>query len=267
MNTAWYKQPASLRMKRRVSALRFLETITSGWRVISARIRCCSIAESIFVPVTQTNDSITGLGRAVARRVLRSAARQWLWKQQHSLRFSPPIGWVRFGSLRRLTPVSRVFGFDRGQCIDRYYIENFLSQSSEDIRGHVLEVADNDYTIKFGGSRVTKSDILYARDGNPKATIIADLSGSNSIPSSTFDCVILTQTLQFIYEVRAAIETLFRILKPSGVLLATVPAITKITRSDMNRWGNFWRFAPVSLKSLFKDRFPAGSIQVQSHGN
>jgi SAM-dependent methyltransferase len=208
-----------------------------------------------------------GLGRAVARRVLRSAARQWLWKQQHSLRFSPPIGWVRFGSLRRLTPVSRVFGFDRGQCIDRYYIENFLAQSSEDIRGHVLEVADNDYTIKFGGSRVSKSDILYARDGNPKATIIADLSGSNSIPSSAFDCVILTQTLQFIYEVRAAIETLFRILKPGGVLLATIPGISQISRYDMDRWGDFWRFTTASVQRLFQERFPAGNIHIQGHGN
>ena len=217
--------------------------------------------------VIQTNGKMTGLSVALARQILPSPLRQWLWRQRHSLRFYPPIGWVRFGNLRRLTPVSRTFGFDRGQCIDRYYIEKFLSESFEDIRGHVLEVANNDYTIKFGGSRVTKSDILYVRDDNPKATIIADLSGSNSIPSSTFDCVILTQTLQFIYEVRAAIETLFRILKPSGVLLATVPGISQISRYDMDRWGDFWRFTTASLQRLFQERFPAGGIQVQSHGN
>ena len=204
---------------------------------------------------------------SLARTILPSPVRQWLWKQQHSLRLSPPVGWVRFGNLRRVTPVSRVFGFDRGQCIDRYYIENFLSLCSDDIRGRVLEVANNDYTIKFGGNRVTKSDILYLQDGNPKATIIADLSGSNSIPSSTFDCIILTQTLQFIYEVRAAIETLFRILKPGGILLATIPGISQISRYDMDRWGDYWRFTTASLQRLFEERFPSGNIQIKSHGN
>ena len=47
--------------------------------------------------------------------------------------------------------LSRDFGFDRGTPIDRYYIESFLSTHASDIRGHVLEVADNTYTRRFGG--------------------------------------------------------------------------------------------------------------------
>jgi glycosyltransferase involved in cell wall biosynthesis len=37
-----------------------------------------------------------------------------------------PIGSVRFGDFRRLSPISRSFGFDRGTPTDRYYIENSL---------------------------------------------------------------------------------------------------------------------------------------------
>src|SRR6202035_2497766 len=52
----------------------------------------------------------------------------------------PPVGWVRFGSLRRLQPVSRKFGYDRGTPISRYYIETFLKARKNDIRGRVVEI-------------------------------------------------------------------------------------------------------------------------------
>src|SRR5262249_3548091 len=63
----------------------------------------------------------------------------------------PPIGWVRFGTFKRLDPVDPEFGSRWGKIIDRYYIEEFLRGSAQDIRGHVLEVAENTYTRLFGG--------------------------------------------------------------------------------------------------------------------
>jgi hypothetical protein len=58
---------------------------------------------------------------------------------------------VRWGNLRRLSPISTLFGTDRGQPIDRYYIESFLQRHNTDIRGSVLEIGDPAYTLKFGG--------------------------------------------------------------------------------------------------------------------
>ena len=40
-----------------------------------------------------------------------------------------------WGDLRRLQPVSSVWGIDRGQPLDRYYIERFLNRHRKDIRG------------------------------------------------------------------------------------------------------------------------------------
>jgi SAM-dependent methyltransferase len=194
--------------------------------------------------------------KVIAKRITPFRVRRWLRTQQHKLRLWPPVGWVRFGSLRRLTPVSRVFGFDRGRCIDRYYIENFLARHVEDIHGRVLEVADDRYTTRFGGGRVTKSDILYVQEGNPRATIVADLSCSNSITSDSFDCIILTQTLQFIYSVQAAVLTLHRILKPGGVLLATFAGISQISR-----------FTTASARRLFGEAFPPNNVTVEAYGN
>ena len=179
----------------------------------------------------------------------------------------PPVGDVDFGSLGRVTPISRVFGLDRGRCIDRYYIEGFLARYRADIRGRVLEVAENDYTTRFGGDRVTQSDILHVSAECSRATIVADLTQRGQFPREAFDCVILTQTLQHIYDVRAVPATLWDMLKPGGVVLATVPGISQISRYDMDRWGDSWRFTTDSLGRLFEEAFPSGAIEVESHGN
>lgn len=193
--------------------------------------------------------------------------RRWLWAKWKGIDYTPPVGWVQLGSLRRVTPISREFGYDRGLPIDRYYIERFLSANALDIRGHVLEIADNTYTRRFGGDRVIKSDVLHVMEGDPTATIVGDLTCADHIPSDTFDCVILTQTLQFIYDVPAALHTVRRVLKPGGVVLATVPGITPISRYDLERWGCYWAFTSLSAGRLFEAVFPARRISIDAHGN
>jgi hypothetical protein len=169
--------------------------------------------------------------------------------------------------LRCLQPASRVFGLDRGQPIDRYYIEDFLQENTTDIRGHVLEIGDNHYTHKFGRDRVEKSEVLHAVEGNPEATLIGNLETGQGIPKKSFNCVILTQTLPFLYNVRGAIESVYDALGPGGVVLATVPGICQISRYDMERWGDFWRFTNLSVQRLFGEKFGQERTKVRSYGN
>jgi SAM-dependent methyltransferase len=182
----------------------------------------------------------------------------------------PPVGRVQFGSLRRTTPISRLFGLDRSvreRCIDIVFIERFLNHHQSDIRGHVLEIGDDRYTKRFGGLNVDRSDVLHVRPGGQGATIIADLTSANDIASDSFDCVICTQTLQFIYDVRAAVRTLHRILRPGGVLLASFTGISQISRYDMDRWGDYWRFTTASARRLFEECWPADRLTVKTQGN
>src|SRR5688572_10092684 len=104
---------------------------------------------------------------------------------------------IRWHYLRKTTPVSEVFGMDRGQPVDRYYIEKFLSENQQYIKGQVLEISDNTYTTLFGKG-VTQSHILHYTNDNPKATIIGDLADLNSLPEAAVDCFICTQTFNFI---------------------------------------------------------------------
>jgi len=193
--------------------------------------------------------------------------RSWLNRVARSLLSTQPPEGITFGSLRRVTPISRTFGFDRGQPIDRFYIERFLAAHAIDIRGTVLEVGDNTYTLKFGRDRVMKSDVLHVGTGHPGATIVADLTDADGLPSEAFDCIVLTQTLQTIYDVPAAVRTLHRLLRPAGVLLTTAPGISQISRFDMDRWGDCWRFTTLSMRRLFEEVFPAANVSIEAHGN
>lgn len=177
---------------------------------------------------------------------------------------TPRPGQVRFGDLRRLSPLSHDYGYDRGLPIDRYYIEQFLEAHQDCIRGRVLEIADNAYTVRFGGNRVTHSDVLAIDTDNPHATIVADLEVELPIESGLYDCIICTQTLQYILELRTAIRTLRRILKPTGTILVTVPGIAPIpTTCWSDRW--CWCFAKRAATELFTEQF--GSVEVVQYGN
>ena len=178
----------------------------------------------------------------------------------------PALGRVKFGDLRRLQPVSRSFGFDRGLPVDRYYIEGFLDRHRLAIRGRVLEIGDDRYTRQFGGDRVERSDVLHVQAGHPGANLVADLAAADHLPSDTWDAIVCTQTLHFVYDVGAALATLERILKPGGTLLATVPGLSPIS-DDQWRESWYWSFTPLSWRRLVAERFVDGSLEVRSHGN
>lgn len=168
---------------------------------------------------------------------------------------------------RRLTPISRVFGYDRGKPIDRYYIESFLKQYSDDIRGRVLEIGEPEYTRKFGGEKVIRSDVLHAVPGNPSATIVGDIVTGVCLEKESFDCIILTQTLLCIFDLKSAIQIIYESLRPEGVVLVTIPGISQISRYDMERWGDYWRFTNASVERLFGDVFGDENLNVYTYGN
>lgn len=162
-------------------------------------------------------------------------------------------------------PLSTEWGYDRGTPIDRYYIERFLAQHAADVRGRVLEVKNADYSRRYDRG-VTRFDVLDIDTRNTQATIVADLTAADEVPANQFDCFILTQTLQFIYDTRAAITHAHRLLAPGGVLLATLPVTARLAP----RYGlesEFWRFTPASCRRLFGDVFGAANVDVESHGN
>ncbi|MBT0811445.1 methyltransferase domain-containing protein [Litoribacter ruber] len=180
--------------------------------------------------------------------------------------FKPTVGQMKFGDFKRLTPISDVFGYDRGGPIDRYYIENFLTNNAECIQGRCLEIGDNEYTMRFGGDKVLRSDILHVHERNPQATIIGDISDLPQVEDDSFDCIILTQTLHLIYDFKKALQSTIRILKPGGFLLLTVPGITPIAKDE---WGEswYWSFTSRAMQKIMEEVCPQGKTEVENFGN
>jgi SAM-dependent methyltransferase len=163
-------------------------------------------------------------------------------------------------------PLSNQYGFDRGIPLDRFFIEDFLKNHSADIKGVCLEVLSNDYTVKYGGEKVSQSDVLDIEATNQNANIIDDLRQLQKISDSTYDTIILTQVLQFIDHVEAAISECHRILKPGGVLLVTLPCLS---RADCisGTAGDFWRFTQAGAKYLFAKKFNSENLIIDFYGN
>ncbi|MEK7507170.1 MAG: methyltransferase domain-containing protein [Patescibacteria group bacterium] len=173
--------------------------------------------------------------------------------------------WLYF-LLKKLTPLSHNFGSNRGEPIDRYYIEKFLLENSGFIKGVSLEVEDDIYTKKFGKENIVQSDILDIDFNNPKAAIRGDLRNLKKMPDNKYDCIILTQVLQFIDDYDSAIKECYRILKSGGVLLATLPFISRID-GRTGPAGDYWRFALASAKYIFEKHFSSSNIEIKSWGN
>jgi SAM-dependent methyltransferase len=178
------------------------------------------------------------------------------------------LDWNWGNSLRRVSPVRRDFGWQTGTPIDRYYTEyHFFPAYQQDIRGRVLEIADNRYTRQFGADRVTVSDVLHVDGNSPGVTVQGDLTNADHIASSTYDCVILTFTIHVIFDVRAVLRTVERILKPGGVALIVTPGLSQVSRYDMDQWGDYWRFTSLSLRRLLEEVFQPGNVSINTYGN
>jgi hypothetical protein len=183
------------------------------------------------------------------------------WRQRIRRLARPPGGLFDDGAD---APVSRAFGFDRGQPIDRHYIDLFLSQHHELISGDVLEVAGNEYTTRHGGSRA-RSFELYTTSVERLGVVIGDLTQPQTLPAARFDCFVCTQTFNFIYDIHAAVRGAAHLLVDGGHLLATVGAVSQISRYDMDRWGDYWRLSTAACERLFAESF--SSVQVSAFGN
>jgi SAM-dependent methyltransferase len=170
-----------------------------------------------------------------------------------------------WGNLRRQRPFSDYWGFDRGLPVDRFYIETFLSRHAEAVQGRVLEVRDRTYTQLFGGASVTRTDVVDIDPANAEATIVADLTVRDSLSDQRFDCIIVTQTLQYVDDPAAAIANLWTVLAPGGTMLLTVPSLQRIDPDapDVDRW----RFTPNGLDDLVRSEAAGADFEIVGYGN
>lgn len=165
---------------------------------------------------------------------------------------------------RGTAPLSGLWGWDRGRPVHRLYLDQFLNEFRADIAGHCLEFEAPMYAPRFGGDAVTQLDILHLDDTNPRATLVADLTRPNDLPSDRFDCIVCTHVLHVIFDVRRAVAELHRILRRGGVLLVAVP---HVSMADPELFTEYWRFTADGVAALLGEAFEAENVTIRSYGN
>lgn len=164
-----------------------------------------------------------------------------------------------------LSPNNRTFGFSRGTPIDRYYIENWLEKNKYMIYGDVLEIAEDTYTKKYGQDRVKKSYMLHVAEDKPPY-IKGNFETGEGIKEESVDCIILTQTIPFIFDIQSAMTNIYKMLTKNGRCIITVSGISQISRYDMDRWGEYWRFTNLSLRNV-AEKAGFDVVEMQNYGN
>ena len=159
--------------------------------------------------------------------------------------------------------MSRTFGYERGLPIHRYYVQRFFETHSSQIRGRCLEFHDPGYVRRYGEGRPSRIDVLDLSEENPHATIVADITKPNDIPSDTFDCIVCVHVLHLVYEADVFTRELHRLLAPGGTLLVAVPGTSMI---DPN-WTEYRRWTALGVRTLLGQFFRPSDIRVEPYGN
>ncbi len=190
--------------------------------------------------------------RWIERRLARPRVRRWRRP-------------AYLGTIRRTTPLSRKYGRDRGTAIDRRYIDGFVRDHAGDLRGRALEVREPGYLERFGAGALDSIDVIDIDPTNRQATIVGDLGQEGMLGRERFDVMVITQTLQYVSDLPAAIRSLHQGLAPGGVLLATVPGIAQgdPLAPDVDRW----RFTVPGTRALFEPVFGPDALEVRARGN
>lgn len=164
-------------------------------------------------------------------------------------------------------PINNRFGRDLGKPVDRVYIERFLEKNADSILGTVMEIESDDYIKKFGGKKVNKKIILHVKGWGGPNVIKGNFETGEGLENNMVDCLICTQTLQYIYNLSEAARNIYKIIKPNGIALITVPGIKSLSTYHDSLWGEYWSFTKKSLFRMFADVFGEKNVEVNSYGN
>jgi SAM-dependent methyltransferase len=170
--------------------------------------------------------------------------------------------WPRWGNLRRVTPFSADFGFDRGTPIDRFYLHRFLNRHRDAITGDVLEIQSPGYTRQFG-SRVRTADSVDI-DPDTHPTYVCDLAKADGlIPSNHYDCFLLPNTLCVLRDIEACLRQALRVVKPGGTVLATTAAFVPLTAD----YPDYWHLSADGWREIVGRAWMGCEPEIESHGN
>lgn len=164
-------------------------------------------------------------------------------------------------------PISRQFGTERGTPVDRYYIERFLEEHKQVVKGDVLEIEDSTYTLQYGEGRLRSAIVMDVGKEGGDITFKGNLETGEGIRDEIADCFILTQTLMYIFDLKSAVHNIARLLKKGGIVLVTCSGISQNSKRCMDDYGCCFNFNKDALCRLFEQEPDLEVVEAGSYGN
>jgi SAM-dependent methyltransferase len=158
-------------------------------------------------------------------------------------------------------PYDRHFGVGRGTPVGRYYVDKFLKENAEFVRGRCLEFGNARYKSFFPG--IGKHEVVDI-SAHAGVDYVCDIHDATGIPKGTFDAVICTQVFNQLAWPEKAAVSIFQLLRPGGVLLLTAPFLNPVDKAPTD----FRRFTPDALDLILRAAgFAIDSISFGGNSN
>lgn len=102
----------------------------------------------------------------------------------------------------------------------------------------------------------TRESVDIAPKAGEQVTWIADLTAMPQVPSARYDGIVCHQVLEHVPHPVAAVNELFRVLKPGGSIAISVPHLSR--QHELPH--DYFRFTPQGLRRMLED----AGFEVQS---
>ncbi len=114
-----------------------------------------------------------------------------------------------------------------------------------------LLIANRGYQVS--GFDPSGESLKQARERNPGLTFWSGKMDSIPVPDQSFDAVISGEVLEHLEDDRAAVREIYRVLKPGGLAIVSVPADPLKWSIDDEWSGHKRRYTEPGLEKIFQD--------------
>lgn len=172
----------------------------------------------------------------------------------------------RWGSFLRAAPFSDDDQREPGTPIDSFYVRAFVDANLDAVRGRVLAARDTELVDRSAVGRVSSVDVFDIDPYNVSAKILTDLCDPVAFDPASYDCIIVTQTIQRLADPALGLKVLWSALRPGGSILLSSPVVAPVDRAHgINR--DLWRYSSYGLQTLVRSVLPDAQCSACDFGS
>jgi len=206
--------------------------------------------------------------KAIGLNVLPKSDWEYITSIYNRRKYHRLLRWFDLEESQTLKMEEESWHNNRCTPLDQYYIYKFLKDNSKYIKGRVLEIGTDLMAHQYGHENVVKSDLVN-KSTNVNAKFGRDslIDYTSDIPSDTYDCIIAAYIFQPTHNLSPLIKTLYRILKPRGVMLAMTKSIGALVTEHSDYTDQHRHLTCLSVRKMFEEHFPIKNIAITCFGN